>query len=169
MSHDSEERCKILRKSNFLLQKFGEFWSEDSGLKNLHFNVSLSCKYITFDLKKYGGVIFHETEELCKIWRKNDLWFGQWHDEFGKFSPDHSKVSKLGLLWNPFIQKRKYMSLKFTEELNVMTMKNDAKFKKELTCHFKTDIRNSTNFDPTNFKNVYFNGLLLTKIYNVWA
>ena len=29
------------------------------------------------------------------------------------------------------------MSLKFTEELCVMTMKNDAKFEKELTCHFK--------------------------------
>ena len=102
--------------------------------------------------KKYGGVIFHKTEELCKIWRKNDLWFVKWHDEFGKFSPDHSKISKLGLLWNPFIQKRKYMSLKFTEELNVMTMKNDAKFKKELTCHFKTDMRNLTNFDPTTQK-----------------
>ena len=44
------------------------------------------------------------------------------------------------------------MSLKFTEELNVMTMKNDAKFKRELTCHFKTDMRNLTNFDPTTQK-----------------
>ena len=31
------------------------------------------------------------------------------------------------------------MSLKFTEESFVMTMKNDAKFEKELTFHFKTD------------------------------
>ena len=31
------------------------------------------------------------------------------------------------------------MSLKFTEELCVMTMKNDAKFEEELTCHFKID------------------------------
>ena len=28
-----------------------------------------------------------------------------------------------------------------------MTMKNNAKFEEELTCHFKTDIRNLTNFD----------------------
>ena len=34
------------------------------------------------------------------------------------------------------------MSLKSTEELCVMTMKNDAKFEEELTCHFKNDIRN---------------------------
>ena len=39
------------------------------------------------------------------------------------------------------------MSLNFTEELYVMTMKNDAKFEEELTCHFKTDMRNLTNFD----------------------
>ena len=39
------------------------------------------------------------------------------------------------------------MALKFTEELCVMTMKNNAKFEEELTCHFKTDMRNLTNFD----------------------
>ena len=33
-----------------------------------------------------------------------------------------------------FIQNRTCMSLKFTGELRVMTMKNDAKFEEELTC-----------------------------------
>ena len=28
-----------------------------------------------------------------------------------------------------------------------MTMKNKAKFEEELTCHFKTDMRNLTDFD----------------------
>ena len=40
------------------------------------------------------------------------------------------------------------MSLKFTGELSLMTMKNDEKFEEELTCHFKVDMRNLTNFDP---------------------
>ena len=44
------------------------------------------------------------------------------------------------------------MSLKFTGELCVMTMKNDAKFEIELTCQFKIDIRNLTNFDPRTQK-----------------
>ena len=47
------------------------------------------------------------------------------------------------------------MSLKFTGELCVMimkTMKKDAKFEKELTCQFKTDMRNLTNFDPSTQK-----------------
>ena len=51
-----------------------------------------------------------------------------------------------------------------------MTMKNDAKFEEELTCQFKIDVRNLTNFDPSTRKSkkiVLFNGLLLTKVYNV--
>ena len=47
-------------------------------------------------------------------------------------------------------------SRKFTEELCVMTMKNDAKFEEELTFHFKTDMRNLTNFDPSTRKSQKF-------------
>ena len=37
-----------------------------------------------------------------------------------------------------------------------MTMKNDAKFEIELTCHFKIDMRNLTNFDPSTQKSQKF-------------
>ena len=30
-----------------------------------------------------------------------------------------------------------------------MKIKNDAKFEKELTCQFKIDTRNLTNFEPS--------------------
>ena len=53
---------------------------------------------------------------------------------------------------DPFIQSRKGMALKLTEELCVMTMKNNAKFEKELTYNFKTDMRNLTNFDSKTRK-----------------
>ena len=33
-----------------------------------------------------------------------------------------------------------------------MTMKNNAKFEEELTCHFETDMRNLTNFDSSTQK-----------------
>ena len=42
---------------------------------------------------------------------------------------------------------RLYMNLNFTEELCVVTMRNDAKFEEELTCHFKIDMRSLMNFD----------------------
>ena len=44
------------------------------------------------------------------------------------------------------------MSLKTTEDLCVMTMKNDEKLEKEFTCRFKIDKRNLTNFDPSTQK-----------------
>ena len=71
------------------------------------------------------------TEELCLIALKFDTEFEgeltpafqKWHEEFGKLSQNHWKVSKLRLWWNPMIQSGKCMSLKFTAELCVMTNK----------------------------------------------
>ena len=112
-----------------------------------------SCeKYTTFDLRKYRGVTFHDTKESCKIWRKADLWFWKLHEEFGKLSLEHTKLSKLGLPLDPFIQSRKCMSLKHRGDLCVMIMKNDAKFEIELTCHFKIDMRNLIHSDPSTQK-----------------
>ena len=48
------------------------------------------------------------------------------------------------------------MSLKFTGELCIMTMKNDVKFEKELICQFKIDMRSLTNFDPSTQKSQKF-------------
>ena len=37
-----------------------------------------------------------------------------------------------------------------------MTMKNDTKIEEELTCRFKIDISNFTNFDPSTRKSKKF-------------
>ena len=58
--------------------------------------------------------------------------------------------------WDPFVQSRRCMNLKFLEELQVMTLKNDEKLEEELTCRFKTDMRNLTNFDPSTQKSQKF-------------
>ena len=88
-----------------------------------------------------------------------------------KFLPEHLKVSKLGLSWDLLIQNRESMSLKSTEELSAMTMKNDSNFEEKLTCHFKIGMRNLTNFDPSSWslKNFHFNVLDLSKVYMGWA
>ena len=67
-----------------------------------------------------------------------------------------AKVSKLGLWWDPFIQSRKCTSLKLTGDLCVMAMKNDAKFEEKLTCQFKINMRNLTNFDQSTWKSQEF-------------
>ena len=160
MSHYPGHWCKIWRKTDLLFQKwqeFGEISPEQSKFSKIcTFICSYCAKYLMFDLKKYRGVIFHDTEGWCKIWRKTDLWFGKWHEEYGKFSPEHLKVSKLGLWWDPLIPSRRSMSLKFTKELCIMTLKNDAKFEEELICHFKIDMGNLINFDPSTWKSQKF-------------
>ena len=175
MSHYTKDWCKIWRKTNFLFQKwqeFGEFWSEHLKVWKVCTLIGPFCaKYITFDLKKYRGVIFHETRMWCKIWIKTDLWFGKCHEEFSKFSPEHVEVSELGLSSGLFIKSTKCTSLKLTRESHVMTVKNDAKFEKELTCQFKTDIGTSQILTQAlkNLKNLHFDELLLTKVFNIWA
>ena len=44
------------------------------------------------------------------------------------------------------------MSLNPSEELSVITVKNDTRFEEELTCHFKVDMRNLMNFDLSTQK-----------------
>ena len=68
------------------------------------------------------------------------------------FNRAHSKVQKLGLFLGAFIQSRKCVSLKFTEQLCVMRMKNDTKFEEELTCQFKIDMSNFMNFESSTWK-----------------
>ena len=70
-------------------------------------------------------------------------------------------MSKLGVGWDLFVQSRKCMTLKFTEVLYVMTMKN-LKFEEELACHFNIDVRNLKNFDSSTRKSkkLLFNWLL---------
>ena len=161
MCNDTEEWWKIWRGIDLSFQnwhkEFHEFWFENSKVSKIY--TLMGCfwlKYIMFELKKYRGAIFHDTRVRCKIWRKTDLWFGKWHEEFGKFSPEYLKVSNLVLSWDPFVQSTKYMSYKFTEELCVMTLKNDDKSKEELTFRFKIDIRNLTKFDLSTRKSQKF-------------
>ena len=54
------------------------------------------------------------------------------------------------------IQIRKCMSLKFSGELFVMTMKKDAKLEEELTCRFKIEMRTLMNFNPSTQKSQKF-------------
>ena len=48
------------------------------------------------------------------------------------------------------------MSVKFRGGLCVMAMKNDAKSEKELSCQFKIDLKNLTNFDLSTQKSQKF-------------
>ena len=114
-----------LKKNWSVVSKMTRIWWNMTralkSLQNLHFHMLLLCKVYNVWPKNYRGVIFHDTEGWCEIWTKTNLWFGKWHEEYEKFSPEHLKVSKFGLSWDLFIQSRKSISLKSTDELCVMT------------------------------------------------
>ena len=69
-----------LKKNQFVISKLTRtWWTLIWALKNLHFDWSYLCKVYNLWPKKYRRVIFHDTEESCKIWRnlacgfKNDM------------------------------------------------------------------------------------------------
>ena len=112
-------------------------------------------------MKKYRRVMFHDTEEWCKVWRKTDSWFQKWHEEFGEFSPNHSKVQKFhfdGLflskvyeVWAKKIQ-RSYLSWHWTVMQNL---------NKPWPCGFKNGMRNLVNLNASSGKseNLHFDVL----------
>ena len=124
--HENEELCKIGKGTDLSFQgwheEFDEFWPGYLKVSKIFILMgSFWAKYTLFELKKYRGVIFHETEEGCKICRGIDLLFQTWHKEFDKFWPEHSKVSKnstlIGSFWAKFIlfELKKYRGVIFDE------------------------------------------------------
>ena len=160
ISHDPEDWCKIWRKTDLLFQKwqeFGEIWPE-------HLQVSTTCtftcsycaKYLMFDLKKYRVVIFHDTEEWCKMtWGIRQIFIRA------------LECVKLELWWDPFAQSRKCMSLKFTEESWVMTMLQ--KLKRNWFAVLKLTWRTSRILTRAleSLKHLCFNWLLVTKVHKL--
>ena len=73
------------------------WWNFTWAVKSLTFCSligSFCINHIKFQLKKYRRVVSHDIEKWCKVYRKTDLLFHfqVWHEEFGEFSSEHSKL-----------------------------------------------------------------------------
>ena len=133
---------------------------------------SFSAKYILFELKKYRGVIFHETEEGYKIWRGIDLSLKNWHKEFDKFWPERSKVSKIFTLMDSLWAKYTLFELKKYRGVIFHEIEEEYKIWRRIDSLFKIWHKEFDKFWPENsksLKNFHFNGLLFSKVYIVWA
>ena len=92
-----KNNAKFLREIELSFQnwheEFNKFWPEHSKFSDICTLIgSFGPKYTMFELNKYSGVIFNDTEEWYKIRKKLDVCFAKWQEMFGKFSPEHSKV-----------------------------------------------------------------------------
>ena len=115
--HKTQERYKIWRGIDLSFEdwhkELDKFWPEHSKVSKIFTLIrSFWAKYILFEVKKYRGVIFYETEEGCKIWTGIDLLCQNWHKEFDKFWPELSKVSNIFNLKDSFWAKHILFELK---------------------------------------------------------
>ena len=60
---------------------------------------STQTKYKMSEPKENRGIIFDGTRNWCKLWRKIDLCFPKWHEEFGKFSNWKIMISFSEIIW----------------------------------------------------------------------
>ena len=168
MSHGTNEWCKIEEKLWCKIEEKLIFcFKNDKNLvnfdlgtqdsRNSHFDWFLLCKVYNVWPKKvqksYLSWNWHVMQKLKKNW--SVVW--KMTRRIWQIFNGALDDLKIGPWWEPLIQSRICMSLKFTVDSCVMTIKNDAKFEKlELTCRFKTDMKNLTNFDPSTKKSQKF-------------
>ena len=134
-------------------------------LKRSHFNRLLLTKVCNVWAKKVPTryLSWHPKSD-AKFEEK--LTCGLKHD-MRNLSNFHQGGLKIGTLIGIFFQSRECMSLKFSGELCVMTVKNDVKFEDGLTCQFKIDMRKLTNFYRSTQKSkkiCTLMGYFLTKV-----
>ena len=100
VSHDPEDWCKIWKKTSSVVSKMIVIWWNLTralkSLQNLHFYLLLLCKVFNVLPKKVQRSYLSWHWKVMQNLKKTDLWFRKWH-EYGKFSPEHLKVSKFGL------------------------------------------------------------------------
>ena len=130
---------------------------------------SFWIKYTLFELKKYRGIIFHDTEEGYKILSRINL-FQNWHKEFEKFWPEHSSLenfhfnelllSKVYIVWAKKVE-RSYLSWHWAMMQN---LKKNWLFDWKMTWviwQIFTRVLESVKIGT-------FDGILLPKVENVW-
>ena len=133
---------------------------------------SFSAKYILFELKKYRGVLFHENEGGCKIWRGIDLLFQNWCKEFDKFWPECSKVSKIFSLMGSLWAKYKLFELKKYRGVIFPETEEGYKIWRRIDSLFKNWQKEFDKFWPEHLKSLkyfHFNGPFFSKVYIIWA
>ena len=91
------------------------------------------------ELKTHRGVMCNDSEKCV-------IFYGFWHKKFDKLWLEQVETLK-NLHFNGLLLTKVHIVC--TEEFSLMTLESDAKFEVELTCQFKIDMKNLTNFDSS--------------------
>ena len=147
-------------KKNWLVQnRYEEFntphWPTPSKISKIC--TLMGCfwpKYKMFQIKKYRGVMFDDTQYWQKKFGRKLTCCFKNHKNLMNSDPSTQKSQRftLWLVLSGNIWPKKVFYLK----LFVMTMGKDVKLEEELTWHLKIDMRNSRTFDPSTQKSQKF-------------
>ena len=104
--------------------------------------------------------------------KRNGSVSSNWHEEFEEFSPEHLKISKIRTLTSFFRTKYTIFELKiiwgsFTW-WHLILMQN-LKENWLVLSKMRWGIWRILTRALENLKNLHFNGLLLNKVYDLWA
>ena len=105
--------------------------------------------------KKYRGVISHDPEDWCKLWRKTDVskMTGIWWNLTRALKGLQNLHFYLLLLCKVF----NIWPKKVTVELSFTARKGDAKFEEKLNCGLENGMRNMANFHQRTWKSQNWN------------
>ena len=102
-------------------------------------------KYVRFELKKYRGVIFHDTEQWCKIWKTLTFWFKNGMRNWGDLSSlEHPEVWKV------------YIDGLFLPKAYTVSTRN-----------FKKKLGELSSLEHPEVWKLYIDGLFLSKAYTI--
>ena len=177
MFNYTQDCYKIWRKTGWCFQKFtwGIWEIFTRALESLQIGALMAyfcLKLKMYEFKNCRGVMCNGNDKWWKIWRETDLSVQNWHEEFDKFWPEHSKISKICTLMGFYWTKCTIFELKKSiGKFCLMTLNIDATFQGKLTCAFKNYMGNLANFHRSNWKcqNRYSHGILLLKVENIWG
>ena len=110
-------------------------------------------------------------EEGYKIWRGIDSSFQNWHKEFDKIWPKHSKVSKIFILMGSFWAKYIFFELKKYRGIIFHETEKRYKIWRGIDLSFRNakGIYQNLTQALESFRHYHFSGLLLSKVYILWT
>ena len=127
-------------------------------LKHLHFNGLILTKVYNVSAKKIPRSYVWLHSRLIQSLKEN--WLVLPKIDMRNLANFHQSTCLeslwLGTLMASFCLELKMYELKIYRGVGVMTMKNDPKLEKKLTCQFKTDMRSFTNFDASTWNSQKF-------------
>ena len=126
-------------------EEFGKLQTSSEKSKKLKFNgLHLSKNYIPSP-----KTLFTDLSNINFNWLV--VWKMTW-----RMWQIFSRALKFGILMGCFNPNLKKYELKIHRGVICHDNEEFAKFESEMTCHFKVDMRNLTNFDPSTWKSQKF-------------